>query len=434
MASITSDPGGRRRILFVAPDGARKTVRLGKCDRKTAESICRHIEALLSARISGQPLPRETAVWLTGIGEPLRERLARAGLVESASRPAVPTLGQFLAEYLDNRSVELKRTTMIVMRQAARWLLRILGDDVRIDAVSVADADRFRAAILTGRARASANKWTRYAREFFNAAITRGLIEKNPFSHIKGLAVVGNRARRVFIPESEILRVLDAIPCPQFRLIVALARFAGLRIPSEALTLRWSDIDWEHDRVVIHASKTERAANGGIRVIPIFARLRPYLEAAWDAANEASEFVITRYRRGDQNLRTQFNRWCTSAGVVPWPKPFQNMRASIATELADQFPSHVCAAWLGHSERVADQFYRSVTDEHFQRAIRGAKSGAPAAQKAAQQATADSRQELLQSSESQEPQEDMRSLAVPCEILYKRSVGWVGIEPTSRSL
>ena len=30
MASVVNDPNGRRRILFVAPDGSRRTVRLGK--------------------------------------------------------------------------------------------------------------------------------------------------------------------------------------------------------------------------------------------------------------------------------------------------------------------------------------------------------------------------------------------------------------------
>ena len=43
MASISDDPNGRRRILFVAPDGSRKTIRLGKIDRKSAEAINRHV-------------------------------------------------------------------------------------------------------------------------------------------------------------------------------------------------------------------------------------------------------------------------------------------------------------------------------------------------------------------------------------------------------
>jgi hypothetical protein len=50
MASITTQRGGKRCIQFVNDDGCRKTIRLGDCDRKTAESICRHVEVLLSAK------------------------------------------------------------------------------------------------------------------------------------------------------------------------------------------------------------------------------------------------------------------------------------------------------------------------------------------------------------------------------------------------
>jgi hypothetical protein len=44
------------------------------------------------------------------------------------------------------------------------------------------------------------------------------------------------------------------------------------------------------------------------------------------------------------------------------------MRATRATELADIYPSHACAGWLGRSRATADQFYRSITDEHFRKA------------------------------------------------------------------
>ena len=49
MASVVNDPGGRKRILFVAPDQSRKAIRLGKCGLKSAEAINRHVEALLAA-------------------------------------------------------------------------------------------------------------------------------------------------------------------------------------------------------------------------------------------------------------------------------------------------------------------------------------------------------------------------------------------------
>jgi hypothetical protein len=86
MASVVNDPGGRRRILFVAPDESRKTIRLGKIDRKSADAIARHVETLLAAKIGAQPIPRDTAAWLANIGAPLRDKLAAVGLVEPLKR------------------------------------------------------------------------------------------------------------------------------------------------------------------------------------------------------------------------------------------------------------------------------------------------------------------------------------------------------------
>jgi hypothetical protein len=86
--------------------------------------------------------------------------------------------------------------------------------------------------------------------------------------------------------------------------------------------------------------------------------------------------VIERYRDAGQNLRTQFKRYILKAGEKPWMKLWQNLRVSRATELADLYPSHVCAAWLGHSEKITDALYRQVTDAHFDRAIGAAKKAA----------------------------------------------------------
>ena len=93
MASISNDPNGRRRILFVAPDGSRKTIRLGKMDRKSAEAINRHVEALLSAKIGGQPAPRDTASWIASIGDEIQGKLAAVGLLKAPKREL---LGEFL--------------------------------------------------------------------------------------------------------------------------------------------------------------------------------------------------------------------------------------------------------------------------------------------------------------------------------------------------
>jgi hypothetical protein len=53
--------------------------------------------------------------------------------------------------------------------------------------------------------------------------------------------------------------------------------------------------------------------------------------------------VITRYWQSNINLRTQLLWIIKRAGVKPWPKLFQNLRATRATELADEFTSRVAA-------------------------------------------------------------------------------------------
>jgi hypothetical protein len=68
--------------------------------------------------------------------------------------------------------------------------------------------------------------------------------------------------------------------------------------------------------------------------VPIYGELRPYLDAVWDEPAE-SEFVITRYRDSNTNLRTRLQRIITKAGVSPWPKLFQNLRSTRQTELAE---------------------------------------------------------------------------------------------------
>lgn len=125
MASISDDPGGRRRILFAAaPDESRKTIRLGKINRKSAESICRHVEALLAAKIGGQPVPRDTAAWLANIGVKLRDKLATVGLVDAPKRAA---LGEFLQVYILSRP-DVKPATLEVWRQPCRNLTEFFGD------------------------------------------------------------------------------------------------------------------------------------------------------------------------------------------------------------------------------------------------------------------------------------------------------------------
>ncbi|MFM9959099.1 MAG: tyrosine-type recombinase/integrase [Phycisphaerales bacterium] len=176
-----------------------------------------------------------------------------------------------------------------------------------------------------------------------------------------------------FVPLADTDKILAACPDHEWRLIVALSRYGGLRCPSEHLALRWADVDWEKNRLTVRAVKTETHAGGGVRFVPLFPELLAPLQEAFDRAEpdpKGEGWIITRYRRANCNLRTQFERIIAKAGVTAWPRLFHAMRASRQTELSGLFPQHVVCGWLGNSEAVAQAHYLQVTDADFDRAAK----------------------------------------------------------------
>ena len=417
MASIARDKNGTRRILFVHPDGRRPTIRLGRVSQRDAETVARHIEALLASQIAGTPVPRTTAAWLGGIGEPLRRRLARVGLVSSREpqpEAEAVALGTFIDQYIAGRT-DIKPRTRINLDQAKRHLLRFFGADRRMDNITPGDADDFRSDLMARLSENTARRHCGRAKQFFRAALRKRLIRENPFADMKGCGVKANASRFYFITREEAQQVLDACPDAQWRLLFALARFGGLRVPSESLGLRWGDVDWERNRITIHSPKTARHEGGESRQIPLFPELRPYLEEVFEQAEPGTEYVITRYRSDNANLRTQLQRIIHKAGLLPWPKLFQNLRSTRETELAESYPIHVVCSWVGHSPAVASKHYLQVRDADFDRASGGgAKSGAREAQNAAQHTAAENCRVLQETQKALEHQGLLPLVANPC--------------------
>lgn len=199
---------------------------------------------------------------------------------------------------------------------------------------------------------------------FFRVTTQRKQIATNPFDDLVG-SVLPSRGRQYFIPRESVTAILNQCESSEFRLLLLFARYIGVRVPSEIVPLTWNDIDWENRRVVITSPKTERHSGGDKRVCPIFPEVFSVLQDVFDTAPEGAVYIFPSVRSGKKNLRTWLKRAILKAGLTPWPRLWQNFRATRSTELADQFPSHVAVAWLGHTEKIADWHYRQVTDDHF---------------------------------------------------------------------
>ncbi len=361
------------RVLFVDPTGKRQTIRLGKLPKKIAESVKLKVESLLAAKIAGHPIDSQTAGWLADIGDVIHEKLAKAGLVEPREKANVVewTVGSFLEFYFGTLGQQ-KRMTGLNYARARRLLEEFFGKERRLDSIHDGDADDYKAWLLAPTkdrkafAAASASVDLRRARQFFKAAVRRRLIDRNPFEEVR-CGSQANPARKHFVSKETIEAVLAACPNDEWRLIFAFARYAGLRIPSELEELKWSDVNWERNRITARVPKKAHLSGHEERIVPIFSELRPYLEQAFDAAEPGAVYVVPR-ARGGRNLRRYAEQVLERASVPKWPKLFVNCRASREIELLETFPAHVVFAWLGHTAAVARSHYLQTTDADFDRA------------------------------------------------------------------
>ena len=332
---------------------------------RQAESVKHKVEDLLSTQLTGATPLRETSEWLADLGDDMHTKLSVVGLIEARGSTA---LANFIDTYVLDRS-DVKDSTRLVYRRVRDHLVGYFGVDKRLQDITPGDADLWRLSLLErGLAENTVRKSCGVAKQFFNAAMRKNLLRENPFADLASAAKI-NMDRSYFITKEESEKVIEACPGVEWRLLFALARYGGLRVPSEALSLQWSDIDWEHERFTVRSSKTEHYEGGACRVVPIFPELKQLFMDAFEQADEGQEYCISRYRGTTCNLRTQLTKIVMRAGLTPWPKLWQNLRSTRETELANEFPIHVVTKWIGNSVAVAHKHYLQVTDEHFEKAV-----------------------------------------------------------------
>jgi len=393
MASVNRAQNGGYQIQFVGTDKRRRSVRLGIVKPKMVEMVKLRIEQMAANQKAGVLYDAELTQWINGIPDALHDKLARVGLVEARLMSRAMGLKEFLDDFVKRRS-DVKPATREVWKQPIRNLIAHFGVKKDITKISEADAMDFRQYLMNSKlASATVAKRLQFARTFFHDARRRKLIASNPFAEVSAKSVVRLDQRR-FITQQETIKLLDACPNQHWRTIITLARYGGLRCPSEVLSLRWQDIDWDRQRINVPSPKTEHHGKGS-RLIPLFPELKVALEEAWELAPEGAIYVVDeRYRKSSNaskgwrncNLRTYFERIITRAGLEPWPKLFHALRSSRETELAQDFPIHVVTAWLGNTPTIAMRHYLLTTDADFERATGGKTRTEKAVQLPVQQA------------------------------------------------
>ena len=366
MASVVLAASGRR-LIQINELPARPKVRLGKVSEKVANSIRVKLEAIVAATAARQPLDHETAGWLGKVDKRLHQRLVAIGLAQPRDGDEqAAVLLQLVERYIGSRS-KIKPNTLRNYQTTKRLLTEYFGPNHTVAAIHGGHARDYKEWLVGKYATATVSREIKRARQFFEYARDHRITTENPFAKIKA-GSQKNTKRKHFVSRDVIEKVLAACPDNDWRLLIVLGRYGGLRIPSELERLTWPNVDWQGGTFTLHVPKLEHLDGRETRIVPIFPEIRPYLQQAFDEAPAGSIYVLPERFHNDGYAFAGVLRAAELAGVEPWPRLLQNLRATRQTELMRTHPAHVVYAWIGNSREVAEDHYLMVTDADYARA------------------------------------------------------------------
>ncbi len=346
--------------------GSQKTVYLGKkYDSRSAAKIEATILELANCRYRNSNPAPPLVGRLRDLPANVARSLRRQGLLVG---PMSRTLGELAGEHKKSK-LELKPSSRLYYDIYRQKLLKWFGDKADISEITPDDCREFLKVESATQNPCTMTSLHKAVGNVFTFAVERDWIVRNPF---KGLVVRSdhNEETEFYVTRAMFERATGFAKTDARRFALILARFAGLRIPSEIRMMRFGD--FKRDTFTVHEdTKT------GSREVPFFHELRePFGRLRY--GKKDSDFVFPRRIVGERCLRHYFRRKIIESEIdvcglgpgVPWPKFFVNLRSSCITDYADLgYSEKALDAIFGNSERIRKRHYIQLRKRNEYRKI-----------------------------------------------------------------
>jgi integrase len=373
-------------VRITRPDRTRAYVALGDFDEAAGRLIADKLAVLERAAKLGQVPDARVLRWVADQPAWLQSRMVDAGLVQ-IDEDELPTrsrhtVGELTDKVMRHWAAEASEVTLASYRQGIKSFEEFFGRGHDLERIDAEAMDEFKVHLKQKRtnekalAAATISKQVKVVRRLLRTAALWQWIKSNPAGHLKA-GKQTNDKRNHPVPAELVLKLMDEADA-EWKVIFALARWGGVRTPSESLRLKWQHVNFAEGWIRIESPKTAKQGKDH-RFIPMFPQLRGPLAELYEIAPAGGEgFVLPRYCHSSGNLRTQAGKIAARAGRVLPDKFFQNCRATRATEILEQYGAVQLVAWLGHTLEISLAHYqqpiKTGTDQ-WRAVVEAPKSG-----------------------------------------------------------
>lgn len=199
---------------------------------------------------------------------------------------------------------------------------------------------------------------------FFNYAISKDYIKENPLKKIKSIRIPQKFPK--YFTDQEIKSFIEVIDDKDFMDIILFALHTGIR-QGEIINLKWKQIDFEMNNLIVTSTENFVTKNKRARIIPLNKEALRIIENR----NRDTEFVFT-YKNEKikaDYLQMRFKKWIITSAVNS-KLSFHSLRHTFASNLVSKGISiyHV-SKLLGHSSVETTQIYANLNNKDLQEAV-----------------------------------------------------------------
>lgn len=213
---------------------------------------------------------------------------------------------------------------------------------------------------LRGKSIATRNRRFTYLKALFNWGIKRGYINNNP---LKSYTKTKEPKRKVRLTVEDLTRILQHAD-PHLAWVIEVEWNLGTRPgPSELLSLKWENVDWQNNCVWVYASKTKTWRN-----IPIGDEFRRRLFEVKERAQ--TEYIIEYKGKPVKKFRRSLKTACRRAGINYDVRMYDIRHLFASVMLAGGADLAAVSALLGHqSIHTTQQAYYELLKGEKERAV-----------------------------------------------------------------